>query len=47
MLRIIPVNKHSFKEKCDFCSKFSYEYEGTEDGKVICKECKIKQEKSK
>lgn len=38
------VKKYEFKEKCDFCSKFSFKYEGTVDGKVICKECKIKQE---
>lgn len=34
------VKKHDFKEKCDFCGKFSFEYEGTKENKIICKECK-------
>ena len=40
MLRIISLKKHDFKEKRDYCGKFSYEYEGTEEGKIICKDCK-------
>lgn len=41
------MKKHEFKEKCDFCGNFSDMYEGTTDGKIICKQCKNNQLKDK